>query len=145
MDEGAPKRSSFARVIGEDAKGGAGIPVNSCTMARKFEVSVVKTVVGARREALNLFLGFRTDADVAYCVAAASVVTVGSVTGVKGLTMRGSLFASGLRELGQGELFGSVKKSDSGSNNGGGWGRREERKLGAAGREEYASSPPLKD
>lgn len=29
-------------------------------MARKLVVSVVKTVVGARREALDLFFGFRT-------------------------------------------------------------------------------------
>lgn len=36
-------------------KGGEGIPVNSCTMARKFVVSVVRTVVGARREALVRF------------------------------------------------------------------------------------------
>lgn len=36
--------------------GGEGIPVNSCTIARKFVVSVVRTVVGARREALVLFL-----------------------------------------------------------------------------------------
>jgi hypothetical protein len=32
-------------------KGGDGMPVNSCTMARKLEVSVVSTVVGARRDA----------------------------------------------------------------------------------------------
>jgi len=38
------------------AKGGAGMPVNSCTMARKLEVSVVSTVVGGRREALGRFL-----------------------------------------------------------------------------------------
>lgn len=37
------------------AKGGLGMPVNSCTMARKFEVSVVSTVVGARRDARALF------------------------------------------------------------------------------------------
>lgn len=38
------------------AKGGDGMPVNSCTMARKLEVSVVSTVVGGRREALGRFL-----------------------------------------------------------------------------------------
>lgn len=38
--------------------GGAGIPVNSWTMARKLVVSVVRTVVGARREARDLFFGF---------------------------------------------------------------------------------------
>lgn len=36
------------------------MPVNSWTMARKFVVSVVSTVVGARLEALDLFFGFRT-------------------------------------------------------------------------------------
>lgn len=41
------------------AKGAAGIPVNSWTMARKLEVSVVSTVVGARREARDRFLEFR--------------------------------------------------------------------------------------
>lgn len=102
---------------GEDAKGWAGIPVNSCTMARKFDVSVVKTVVGARREALDLFLGLRTDADVEGCVAAAVAVPVGSGTGEKGLNMRG-LFGFG--ELAQGELFGSLKKSERGSKSGGG-------------------------
>lgn len=34
--------------------------MNSWTMARKLVVSVVSTVVGARREALDLFLGLRT-------------------------------------------------------------------------------------
>jgi len=58
---GVPKRSSLFLRNGEDeeVKGGAGIPVNSWTMARKLFVSVVKTVVGARREALDRFLGFR--------------------------------------------------------------------------------------
>ena len=37
-------------------KGGDGMPVNSCTMARKLEVSVVSTVVGARRDARVRFL-----------------------------------------------------------------------------------------
>lgn len=32
------------------------MPVNSCTMARKLVVSVVSTVVGARREARDRFL-----------------------------------------------------------------------------------------
>lgn len=32
------------------------MPVNSCTMARKLDVSVVSTVVGARREARVRFL-----------------------------------------------------------------------------------------
>lgn len=45
---------------GEAAKGGGGIPVNSCTMARKLDVSVVRTVVGALREARVRFLGLRT-------------------------------------------------------------------------------------
>lgn len=38
------------------AKGGVGNPVNCCTMARKLEVSVARTVVGARLEALDRFL-----------------------------------------------------------------------------------------
>lgn len=37
-------------------KGGAGIPVNSWTIWRKLDVSVVRTVVGARRDALVRFL-----------------------------------------------------------------------------------------
>lgn len=61
MEEGVPPNiSSLVLGKAEDVKGGAGIPVNSCTMARKLVVSVVKTVVGARLEALDLFLGFRT-------------------------------------------------------------------------------------
>lgn len=58
----APKRSNRAR--GKDeagVKGGAGIPVNSWTMARKLEVSVVRTVVGARLEARVRFLGLRRE------------------------------------------------------------------------------------
>lgn len=55
----AAKRSSLVRGKDELLNGGAGIPVNSWTMARKLEVSVVRTVVGARREALDLFRGFR--------------------------------------------------------------------------------------
>lgn len=35
------------------------MPVNSWTMARKLDVSVVSTVVGARREALERFFVFR--------------------------------------------------------------------------------------
>lgn len=58
--EGVPKRSNLVLLKGEDAKGGAGMPVNSCTMALKLLVSVVSTVVGARRDALDLFFGFRT-------------------------------------------------------------------------------------
>lgn len=34
--------------------------MNSCTIARKLEVSVVRTVVGARLDALVLFFGFFT-------------------------------------------------------------------------------------
>jgi hypothetical protein len=43
-------------------KGAAGNPVNSCTMARKFDVSVVNTVVGGRLDALDLFFGPRVGA-----------------------------------------------------------------------------------
>lgn len=50
------RRSSRGRGKGEAAKGGVGKPVNCCTMARKLEVSVVRTVVGARRDALDRFL-----------------------------------------------------------------------------------------
>lgn len=54
---GGPPRSRGRTVGGgAGAKGGAGKPVNSCTMARKLEVSVVSTVVGGRREALGRFL-----------------------------------------------------------------------------------------
>lgn len=60
MADGAPKRSRRVRLKGEVVKGGAGIPVNSWTIARKLVVSVVSTVVGARRDALGLFLGLRT-------------------------------------------------------------------------------------
>lgn len=35
------------------------MPVNSCTIARKLDVSVVSTVVGALLDALVLFLEFR--------------------------------------------------------------------------------------
>lgn len=41
------------------AKGEVGMPVNSWTMARKLDVSVVSTVVGARREARERFLELR--------------------------------------------------------------------------------------
>lgn len=57
--EAVPNRSSLLLGKGEDVKGWAGIPVNSWTMARKLVVSVVSTVVGARREALDRFLGLR--------------------------------------------------------------------------------------
>lgn len=60
MVEGVPKKSSLVLEKGEDVKGGAGMPVNSWTMARKLAVSVVRTVVGARREALDRFFGLRT-------------------------------------------------------------------------------------
>lgn len=60
MLEGPPNRSNLPLGNGEDVNGGAGIPVNSWTMALKLVVSVVSTVVGARREALDLFFGFRT-------------------------------------------------------------------------------------
>jgi hypothetical protein len=51
-----PRRRGRTAGGGAGAKGGAGKPVNSCTMARKLEVSVVSTVVGGRREALGRFL-----------------------------------------------------------------------------------------
>lgn len=59
-----PNRSNLAAFLvkGEEeaaVNGGAGIPVNSWTMARKLVVSVVNTVVGARREALGLFFELR--------------------------------------------------------------------------------------
>lgn len=51
------KRPSRGRTKGdEEAKGGVGKPVNSWTMARKFDVSVVSTVVGGFRDALDRFL-----------------------------------------------------------------------------------------
>lgn len=53
------RRSNRARGKGDDAKGGAGRPVNSCTMARKLDVSVVSTVVDARRDARDRFLELR--------------------------------------------------------------------------------------
>ena len=61
--EAPAKRSS--RALGKEEeeggwKGGAGIPVNSWTMARKLVASVVRTVVGARLEARVRFLGLRT-------------------------------------------------------------------------------------
>lgn len=60
IEEGAPKRSSLLLGNGEDdVKGGAGMPVNSWTMALKLVVSVVSTVVGARLDALDLFFGLR--------------------------------------------------------------------------------------
>lgn len=60
MVEAVLNRSSRLLGNGEEVKGWAGIPVNSWTMARKLVVSVVSTVVGARREALERFLGLRT-------------------------------------------------------------------------------------
>lgn len=59
-EEAELKRSRRLLGKGEDVKGGAGIPVNSWTMALKLVVSVVNTVVGARLDALDLFFGFRT-------------------------------------------------------------------------------------
>lgn len=56
MRERGKWREAAAAEVGELAKGGAGMPVNSCTMARKLEVSVVRTVVGARLEARERFL-----------------------------------------------------------------------------------------
>lgn len=56
------KREREKGEMGEEAealKGGEGMPVNSWTMARKLEVSVVRTVVGARREARERFLELR--------------------------------------------------------------------------------------
>lgn len=50
------KRSSRGRENGEEMKGAAGKPVNSCTIARKLDVSVARTVVGARRDARERFL-----------------------------------------------------------------------------------------
>lgn len=58
MEEAVLKRSIRALENEEAEKGGAGIPVNSCTIARKFDVSVVRTVVGALLDALDLFFGF---------------------------------------------------------------------------------------
>lgn len=50
-------RTPPGRRRGGAAKGGgAGKPVNSCTMARKLEASVVSTVVGGRRDGLGRFL-----------------------------------------------------------------------------------------
>lgn len=54
-----PKRSRRLLGKAELLKGGAGIPVNSCTMALKLVVSVVSTVVGARLDARDLFFGLR--------------------------------------------------------------------------------------
>lgn len=60
-EEEEPKRSN--RDLGKDednpVKGVEGLPVNSWTMALKLDVSVVKTVVGARLETRDLFFGFR--------------------------------------------------------------------------------------
>ncbi|KAL4334932.1 hypothetical protein GQ457_07G020600 [Hibiscus cannabinus] len=56
--EPEPKRSSLREDEEEVENGGAGIPVNSCTMALKFTGSVVRTVVGAFLDALVRFLGF---------------------------------------------------------------------------------------
>lgn len=56
--EPVPNRSNL-REYEDPENGGAGIPVNSWTIALKFDVSVVRTVVGARLEALVRFLEFR--------------------------------------------------------------------------------------
>lgn len=48
------------------------MPVNSCTMARKLDVSVVSTVVGARREARVRFLEPRGVAVGVFVVVAAT-------------------------------------------------------------------------
>ena len=52
-----PRRRGRTAGGGAGAKGGAGKPVNSCTMARKLEMSVVSTVVGGRRDARGRFRG----------------------------------------------------------------------------------------
>lgn len=65
LTEAEWKRWKRERAKGEEdaaAKGGDGMPVNSCTMARKLDVSVVSTVVGARREALERFFELRDPA-----------------------------------------------------------------------------------
>ena len=59
IEEAVLNRSNRALGKADDEKGGAGMPVNSCTMALKFDVSVVRTVVGALLEALDLFFGLR--------------------------------------------------------------------------------------
>lgn len=53
------KKSSRPEQVDEAEKGEAGMPVNSWTIARKLEVSVVRTVVGARRDALVRFFELR--------------------------------------------------------------------------------------
>lgn len=53
---GLRERGKWSGEAEEEVKGGAGMPVNSWTMARKLEVSVVRTVVGARRDARERFL-----------------------------------------------------------------------------------------
>lgn len=58
-------------------KGAAGNPVNSCTMARKFDVSVVSTVVGGRLDALDLFFGPRAGALLAGAIGRFSDATGG--------------------------------------------------------------------
>lgn len=58
-------------------KGAAGNPVNSCTMARKFDVSVVNTVVGGRLDALDLFFGPRVGALLAGAIGRFSDATGG--------------------------------------------------------------------
>lgn len=50
------KGPSRGRENGEEMKGAAGKPVNSCTIARKLDASVERTVVGARRDARERFL-----------------------------------------------------------------------------------------
>jgi hypothetical protein len=58
-------------------KGAAGNPVNSCTMARKFDVSVVSTVVGGRLDALDLFFAPRVGALLVVAIGRFSDVTGG--------------------------------------------------------------------
>lgn len=50
------RRELYSDGDAPEEKGGAGMPVNSCTIARKLDVSVVSTVVGARLEARVRFL-----------------------------------------------------------------------------------------
>lgn len=74
---GAWKRSNRERGgNGDDENGGAGMPVNSCTMARKLDVSVVSTVVGARLDALDRFRELR-------CGGPAAALAGGSDGGAK--------------------------------------------------------------
>lgn len=93
----------------EEEKGAVGMPVNSCTMARKLEVSVVRTVVGARREALDRFLetreggsgwsgctGVVEDEDDGFIKPVMSVVEFGLNGGRRGRVQEGSRLSKGL-------------------------------------------------